>query len=122
VEVTRRCPGDLYSLLIEYSTGYQYAGMYCSPFLGRRVEPVGFPKDRFIVRHTVTATEETRFHSLAFNRAVCLAGYFSLARSGEMLARAPAGRAGILFAETTSYVEQQIIFDELIRRTLYEIR
>ena len=38
VEVSRRCPGDLYSLLIEYSTGFQYAAKYASYFTETKQE------------------------------------------------------------------------------------
>lgn len=122
VEVTRRCPGDLYSLLIEYSTGYAYAQMYASPFLGMPLSVAGISGERFIVRHTVTVPQETRFTAVAFKRAVSLAGYFSLARSGELMAKAPLGRIGIFFTESPNRQDQQSIYDDLVRRTLYAIR
>lgn len=122
VEVTRRCPGDLYSLLIEYSTGCAYAQMYASPFLGIPLSVAGSSVERFIVRHTMTVPQETRFTAVAFNRAVSLAGYFSLARSGELMAKAPLGRIGIFFTESPSRQDQQSIYDDLIQRSLYAIR
>ena len=33
IEITRRCPGDLYSMLIELTTGIPYAELYAKPFL-----------------------------------------------------------------------------------------
>src|SRR6185436_12605384 len=41
LEVTRRCPGDLYSRLIEYSTGFPYAARYASYFVGTKVRSSG---------------------------------------------------------------------------------
>ncbi len=35
IEATRRCPGDLYASLIEFSTGYPYAAHYASAFIGK---------------------------------------------------------------------------------------
>ncbi|HVK99967.1 MAG TPA: ATP-grasp domain-containing protein [Dongiaceae bacterium] len=122
VEITRRCPGDLYSLLIEYSTGYHYARMYATPFLGAPLAVMGEPENRFIVRHTITVPQETRFTAVAFNRAVALAGYFSLARSGELMGKAPYGRIGILFAESSTEVDFLAIYDDLTRRRLYVIQ
>lgn len=122
VEITRRCPGDLYSLLIEYSTGFAYAQMYATPFLDAPLRVAGEPKSRLIVRHTMTVPQETRFTAVAFNRAVTLAGYFSLARAGEWVGKAPYGRIGIFFTESQSEADQQAIYDELVGRTLYVIQ
>lgn len=35
IEVTRRCPGDLYSKLIELSTGVDYCREFVAPFIGQ---------------------------------------------------------------------------------------
>ncbi|MGC1509655.1 ATP-grasp domain-containing protein [Ketobacter sp.] len=121
IEVTRRCPGDLYSLLIEYSTGIKYADMYTNPFLGNPQVVVGTPSTNLIVRHTITTPEETYFSSIKFIRPVKQVGYFSLARSGDQIGLAPLGRIGIFFTESDSQEEQALIYDELTRRVLYVI-
>ena len=46
VEMTRRCPGDLYSLLIEFSTGYPYAASYAAPFVGKEPASLVIPQSR----------------------------------------------------------------------------
>ncbi|MEE7547471.1 carbamoyl-phosphate synthase small subunit, partial [Xanthomonas sp. Kuri4-1] len=38
IELTRRCPGDLYSHLIEYATGAPYAALFAAPFLGHELQ------------------------------------------------------------------------------------
>lgn len=38
IEMTRRCPGDIYALLIEYATGYEYSDSYIAPLLGRKLK------------------------------------------------------------------------------------
>ena len=53
IEVTRRCPGDLYSELIRLSTGFDYSGAYVAPFLNT---PLPKPNDgqmQQIVRQTI---------------------------------------------------------------------
>jgi len=44
IESCRRCPGDLYSLLIEKSTGVNYSDLYISSFIQR---PYRLPKKSF---------------------------------------------------------------------------
>lgn len=53
IEVMRKCPGDLYSKLIEYSTGYNYTAAYVSPFIDRS-DYFDVPnKKKWILRHTI---------------------------------------------------------------------
>jgi formate-dependent phosphoribosylglycinamide formyltransferase (GAR transformylase) len=54
LEATRRCPGDLYSILIQLSTQFDYAGAYVSTFVDcseHLDQPVG--SRGTIVRHTL---------------------------------------------------------------------
>jgi biotin carboxylase len=56
IEVTRRCPGDLYSRLVELSTGMPYATYYASFMVGAPFSSVVAPnkqESRKLVRHTV---------------------------------------------------------------------
>ena len=53
IEPARRCPGDLYSELIERATGYPYSQAYIAAFTGNTV-PSQVPGDReCTVRHTL---------------------------------------------------------------------
>lgn len=122
VEVTRRCPGDLYSLLIEYSTGYHYAAMYTRPFLDTIPAVIGKPNSYFIVRHTMTVKKETRFTTVEFNKPVEQKGLFFCAKSGDQIDKAPLGRVGILFIKSSNQHEQQTNYNDLIRRNLYVIK
>ena len=45
IEVTRRCPGDLYSKLIQMSTGINYSELYSMPFMGLEL-PINVEKIR----------------------------------------------------------------------------
>ena len=59
IELSRRCPGDLYPRLAELSTGWPYFARYASYFVERPVGFDGIPMlRRHILRHTVTASHE----------------------------------------------------------------
>ena len=102
VEVARRCPGDLYPLLIEYSTGFRYAARYASYFLGEKhnLRP---NVQRHILRHTVTAEIDAPFEGLVFEESQPVRGFFPIAAMGAQLRACQGNRAGILFCESSSY-------------------
>lgn len=114
IEITRRCPGDLYSLLIEYSTGVDYADLYVRPFLGLEIPKVNKKLKKFIIRHTITQKIESTFASLTFKPELNIKNYISLATIGDTIKVAPLSRVGILFAECKSNNES----DKLIQNAL----
>jgi len=65
IELSRRSPGDLYSLLIEYSTGYNYAAKYASYFI-MKDHKTSQTKKEFIIRHTIASNTPEYFLSLKF--------------------------------------------------------
>lgn len=104
VEVTRRCPGDLYSQLIELSTGYRYAQAYAAPFVDRKAAP-GKLGERFIMRHTLTGNMTVSLEHLRFCEPIRIERWVPLATSGDELRPSPLGRIGILFADAGSQVQ-----------------
>jgi len=97
IEITRRCPGDLYSQLIASSTGFNYAENYARPFLGEGFD--GSPQSyRPILRHTISLRAPQVFSSLQFHRPIDIEMFVSLALTGDRIAASPFGRIGILFA------------------------
>jgi hypothetical protein len=101
IEMTRRCPGDLYARLIEYSTGHHYAGEFASYFLGRRVEPLP-SRRRYVLRHTIKQMGKEKFFGLDVN----LPDIFKIvpvARNGDSLDPKIATRVGLAFAEASNY-------------------
>lgn len=102
VEVTRRCPGDLYSQLIELSTGYRYAQAYAAPFVDRKAAS-GKLEERFIMRHTLTGNTTVALEHLRFCDPIRIERWVPLATSGDELRPSPLGRIGILFAGAVSY-------------------
>lgn len=120
IEVTRRCPGDIYSLLVELSTGYPYAASYAAPFIGGSASPVSSDAKReHIIRHTVTAPEGAMLWGLRFARPVDIRLWVPLATAGDLLAPSPAGRAAIIFFRAASAAEQESLYSDLLAGTLY---
>ncbi|MEO6339610.1 MAG: hypothetical protein ABIO39_06200 [Caulobacteraceae bacterium] len=113
IEITRRCPGDLYSLLISLSTGFNYAENYARPFIGEPFE--GSAQHRSaVMRHTMSLSEEQTFGSLQFHRPINIEKFVPLALAGDRVPPSPFGRIGILFARA----DDTPALDELMRATL----
>lgn len=98
VEMSRRCPGDLYALLIEYSTGYRYAARYASYFLGAPCDAAA-ARPRPVLRHTVTADERAIYGGLRLTGGLPVRAFYPLLPLGAEIAGGHAGRAGILFCD-----------------------
>lgn len=118
VEVSRRCPGDLYSLLIEYSTGFRYAAKYASYFIEAQQESRKTER-RHVLRHTVTSIEDAIFAGLKFDapRAVC--SFFPVHVMGQELSARQGTRAGILFCEVSTYEQLLEEYELFISRSAY---
>ncbi len=102
IELTRRCPGDLYSRLIELSTGVNYAEWFVAPFLGvpNPVAPRRPAQTRAIARHTVSVDRAMRFTGFNFKSLPAdLVEMIPLTRPGGLVGPAPGDRAGLIFAE-----------------------
>lgn len=120
LEVTRRCPGDLYSLLIEFSTWYNYSDSYVSPYIGKRAvtRKSNNIKER-IIRHTVTTNDGVSLWGLCFKKPVNIRLWVPLATAGDTLAPSPDGRAAIIFFRTDTPKAQELLYEELLGGTLY---
>jgi predicted ATP-grasp superfamily ATP-dependent carboligase len=122
IEVTRRCPGDLYAVLIEMSTGYPYAASYVAPFLGANPFPQSVETlRRRIIRHTATSKEGESLWGFTFNMPVDLKFFVPLASAGDFIKPNAQGRAGLFFIETESDNEQNEIYNRLLDGTLYRL-
>jgi hypothetical protein len=121
LEISRRCPGDLYPLLIEYSTGFPYTAEYCNSFLGKTQEITPKQIDRRILRHTVSADEFCVYGGLLFSETVELISYFPLASLGAELHPSQATRAGILFCEGRNDVAIKKLYESFLTRSIYRL-
>ncbi len=120
IEVTRRCPGDLYSLLIEFSTGYPYAANYAAPYLGKAPGPCNMvDAQEKITRHTVTSEKGASLWGFRFADALNIRLFVPLATSGDFIGASPYGRAGIFFFNSPSAKEQETLYQKLLVGELY---
>ena len=118
VEITRRCPGDLYSQLIELSTGFPYVASYAKGFLGQRAAGEAL-KQHFILRHTLTMPHEGLLQHLHFNYPVHMERWVPVASTGDLIAPSPVGRMALLFARCANAGELQTLASHATQRRLY---
>lgn len=122
IEITRRCPGDLYSKLIQSTTGIDYAENYTRPFLGQkfRFDPV-HDTPSWIMRHTISSAEELILNGFRFHIPLQIENLVPIRQTGDRVKAAPLDRIAILFARTDSQDELEEIFSRTIERRLYSI-
>jgi hypothetical protein len=122
IEITRRCPGDLYSQLIELSTGFAYSGAYVDAFTGGWMQPeLNAEGRRFIIRHTVTVPNTQTFLYLQFQRPVMIERWVAISKVGDRLNPSPASRVGVLFIEADLESELDEFYIETCDRKLYRL-
>lgn len=122
IEVTRRCPGDLYSQLIKFSTGFDYAATYTDFFIKEsyRENLSDFEKNNStVIRHTITNTQEGIFKSINFKKNIRILDYIQLASVGDYIKSAPTGRIGILFIKCQNDQERKDIIKDIAEKKLY---
>lgn len=99
IESMRRCPGDLYGLLIEKSTGVDYFSYYLDGFLGRDSSPVDQSQERYIARHTLSTNCKKLVSCFSHSIPSDNVSFVPLKSSGCLLHAAPVDKLAILFAE-----------------------
>ncbi len=118
VELTRRCPGDLYSLLIEFSTGIPYAEHYAAFFVGGSMTHTA-PQANHVLRHTVTADSAGVYNGLRFIQPEPIKAFFPLLPVGESLLPRQGNRAGVLFSAHASQDGMAQAFERFMKRSAY---
>jgi glutathione synthase/RimK-type ligase-like ATP-grasp enzyme len=123
VEVTRRCPGDLYSLLIEKSTGFEYTKNYVMPFLNEKNYNTNTKtKDHtHILRHTISTIDECSITGISYNQPIQIDLFISLSTTGDVIRKSPFGRIGLLFLKCNSIEELKDLNSIAIKKDLYTI-
>lgn len=123
IEVTRRCPGDLYSQLIELSTGFNYAENYARPFVMQ-----GFSSEKselkqcWVMRHTISQPTEGVLGSIQFKTPLQIEKLVPISLAGDMIKASPFGRIGLLFAKENAEKELLALIDRTLSRNLYSIK
>jgi hypothetical protein len=120
IEATRRCPGDLYAMLIEHSTGYEYAAKYASFFIDvpwntRR------SGQKSVVRHTVTAMNEGIWQGFEALEDFRLVGSYQLEPLGAKIGGTNSSRVGLMFVAPLAEGKKAVtdLFDEFLHRRVY---
>lgn len=122
IELTRRCPGDLYSQLVELTVGPGYVMQYLLPFFGLPLEVVaGQVESNPILRHTLTLPEACTLESLRFNVPLLIERWVPVATVGDSIGVAPKGRIAILFARVGSGDELLSLSQRAKSRTLFSV-
>jgi formate-dependent phosphoribosylglycinamide formyltransferase (GAR transformylase) len=121
IEITRRCPGDLYSQLIELSGGIGYVGNYVRPFLGLPAVMQAPQPYVPVMRHTITVKVAQGFDHLHFRQPMILERWVPLSLTGDRLQPSPAGRIGILFARTEDEKQLDGLYNTTLARQLYDV-
>lgn len=121
IEMTRRCPGDLYSQLIELSTGMKYAENYARPFIGAAFNIAPHFKKNWIMRHTITQTGTFTLGSVDFTRSINLSKWIPISKTGDILRGSPLGRIAVMFAKEKNEQEMDQLFQLTLKRELYVV-
>ncbi|MDV5035119.1 ATP-grasp domain-containing protein [Vibrio diabolicus] len=116
IEITRRCPGDLYSKLIEYSTGFDYAGKFASYFVGEEYN-TEVEQCNEVIRHTVSSLAVTSYEALEFDESVQVRAIYPLLSLGSELLANQKTRVAIAFL--VGHKEE--IFNRCLKRQLYKL-
>lgn len=119
IEATRRCPGDLYSLLIEYSTGYRYAAKFASYFVKNELSEAPLERNH-VIRHTISSTRRTINAGLKFNCPLEIQALYPLSRVGEQLIENQKVRFGVMFSSYKNEESQKRDFQRYLNREIYE--
>jgi biotin carboxylase len=122
IEMTRRCPGDLYSQLIELQTGFPYVENYVRPFLGMELNIQTLScEPSLVIRHTVSSSKGQVFTGLKFNGDVNLERWVPLAITGDWLDEGPRGRVGIVFVGCKNNEDLKSTYNRFSERKAYQI-
>lgn len=122
VEVTRRCPGDLYALLIEKSTGFKYAEEYAKPFIGEAIsKSKSKVKKSHIIRHTLSVAAGVNMIGVNYFDKLNIDLFIPMTKTGEEVKKSPFGRIGLIFIKCKSSQELTKINKIVLKRKLYGI-
>lgn len=121
IEVTRRCPGDLYATLIELSTGFNYGRAYVQAFLG---EPIGCESNqdpRPIVRYTVSEPLSAAFQGCLFHPDATVEQFYPLLCSGDRPKNTHNDRVALAFFACQDLVDVDDIVHMAKGRSLVKV-
>ena len=123
IEITRRCPGDLYSQLIELSTGYKYAQTYARPFVKHKISVrKNKIKKSWIMRHTISQSVESVLGSIQFKIPVLMEKMVPISLAGDIVKASPFSRIALIFFRSNLEKELLEVYQKTLDRRLYTIQ
>jgi predicted ATP-grasp superfamily ATP-dependent carboligase len=122
VEMTRRCPGDLYSRLIELQTGYAYSESYVSSFVGKKIERIvpSVESDR-VIRHTVSSGNAKVFNEIKCIPDVDICEICQLYSRGEVINADHSKRVGIVFIKAVCGCDADTLYKRFLEREICQV-
>ncbi len=121
IEVTRRCPGDLYSQLIELSTGTNYAENYVRSFIDMPLAILSSNESKLIMRHTISQPIDCILGFIKFHTPLQIERLVPISSAGDKVCASPAGRIAVLFAKADSVNEFNNLFNATLERKIYHV-
>lgn len=123
IEITRRCPGDLYSQLIELTTGYPYAAKYTSYFINKNIHGATLKtKKQKIIRHTITQNKNGIYYSTNYKKKLNIVKEINISITGDYLEPSPQGRVKVVFIQSKNKNELISIKKQILSKDLYKIK
>ena len=125
IEVTRRCPGDLFANLVQMSTGFDYAAAYVAPFLGLSVSShqrhvADSPST--VVRHTATADREGFLKDVVIDEQASLVALTPVLKAGDLMTASQNFRVAVGFFRTQTHSDLDHVLARAKERNLISVR
>lgn len=122
IEVTRRCPGDLYSMLIQKSTGFDYTKYYVEPFLGKKLKKnKSNIKKTYIIRHTASLNLNSNVVGMKYLENLIIDTFIPMCKTGDEIKQSPFGRIALLFLKCKNNSELKKTYKHVLNRNLYSL-
>ncbi len=120
LEITCRYPGDLYSLLIKFSTGYDYAKSYILPFLNKRNSVDPDNNDiRYIIRYTIFLKQGERYTGIKFNSPCKIIAFLPLLNLGHINNSDELQRLAIIFFESDNANDHLELYQKILSNNIF---
>lgn len=128
IEVTRRCPGDLYSLLIKASTGFDYAAAYVESFFGEKIKTshrIFTGRDqltqKFVIRNTMTGVKSGIFSGVSYSGVSTPMYQFLRLPAGRYVTSKVEDRVGISFFQFETANKLEVAIDRFLEDDVYKV-
>ncbi|MED7787566.1 ATP-grasp domain-containing protein [Francisella sp. 19X1-34] len=105
IEITRRCPGDLYIDLVSMASSVNYALQVLNLCCGRDIkEPTNHTERKFITRHCIMADRKGKFEEIIYDASIRdnIIAENIWASKGDMIQDEMTDKLGIIFLEFAS--------------------